>query len=165
MYQTFHVTKLKKKAKARSVVLPFTLKRILRQRKNSGNSNISPCKDIILKKSSKKKNQNPSKYYDPITNLKFQHKPKYHLQKSLYQNKPIITLGPKSLKLLYSIMNVNTISFLVGKANKQGGASHCGIAIYIEKYLRGEEELQKLKYLTIIFKKILQNEPNSFKIL
>ncbi len=57
-----------------------------------------------------KKNQNPSKYYDPITNLKFQHKPKYHLQKSLYQNKPIITLGPKSLKLLYSIMNVNTIS-------------------------------------------------------
>jgi len=55
MYQTFHVTKLKKKAKARSVVLPFRLKRILRQRKNSGNSNISPCKNIIFKKSSKKK--------------------------------------------------------------------------------------------------------------
>jgi hypothetical protein len=42
---------------------------------------------------------------------------------------------------------------LVGKANKQGGVSHCGLAIYIEKYLKGEEELWKLKYFTIIFKK------------
>jgi hypothetical protein len=32
------------------VALPFTLKRILRQKKNYGNSNISPCKNIILKK-------------------------------------------------------------------------------------------------------------------
>jgi len=47
--------KKKKKAKARSMVLPFTLKSILRQRKNYGNSNISPCKNTIFKKSSKKK--------------------------------------------------------------------------------------------------------------
>jgi hypothetical protein len=42
-----------------------------------GNSNISPCKNIIFKKSSKG-NQNPSRYYynSIITNLKFQHKPK-----------------------------------------------------------------------------------------
>jgi hypothetical protein len=32
----------------------FTLKLMLRQMKNYGNSNISPCKNIILKKSSKK---------------------------------------------------------------------------------------------------------------
>jgi hypothetical protein len=73
-----------------TVALRFTLKSILRQMKNYGNSNISPCKNIIFRKSSKT-NQNPSRYYNSITNLKFQHK-------------------PKSLKLLYSIMNLNTIS-------------------------------------------------------
>ncbi len=50
-------------------------------------------------------NQNPSRYYNSIkTNLKFQHKPKYH---------------PSSLKLLYSIMkSKHNILALVGKANK-----------------------------------------------
>jgi hypothetical protein len=72
------------------MALPFTLKDILRQKKSYENSNISSCKNIIFKKSSKK-NQNPSRYYIPITNLKFQHK-------------------PKSIKLLYSIMNPNTIT-------------------------------------------------------
>jgi hypothetical protein len=61
---------------------PVTLKHILRQKKNYGNSNISPCKNIIFKKSSKR-NQNPSTYYNSITNLKFQHKPKYQLSKIL----------------------------------------------------------------------------------
>jgi hypothetical protein len=47
------------------------------------NSNISPCNNIIFKKISKR-NQNPSRYYNSIiTNLKFQHKPKYHLSKIL----------------------------------------------------------------------------------
>jgi hypothetical protein len=46
-------------------------------------SNISPCKNIIFKKSFKR-NQNPSRYYNSIiTNLKLQHKPKYHLSKIL----------------------------------------------------------------------------------
>jgi hypothetical protein len=41
---------------------------------------ISPCKNIIIFKKSSKRNQNPSTYYyyNSITNLKFQHKPKYH---------------------------------------------------------------------------------------
>jgi hypothetical protein len=48
---------------------------------------------------------------DTITNLKFQQKPKYHLSKSSYnKNRPFISCGPKSIKLLYSIMNLNTIS-------------------------------------------------------
>jgi hypothetical protein len=38
-----------------TVALPFTLKSILRQKKNYGNPNISPCKNIMFKKSSKKK--------------------------------------------------------------------------------------------------------------
>jgi hypothetical protein len=36
------------------VALPFTLKRFLRQKTNYGNSNISPCKNIIFKKSSER---------------------------------------------------------------------------------------------------------------
>jgi hypothetical protein len=43
--------------------------------------NISTCKNIIFEKSSER-NQNPSRYYNSITNLKFQHKPKYHLSKN-----------------------------------------------------------------------------------
>jgi hypothetical protein len=38
-----------------NVALPFTLKSIIRQKKNYGNSSISPCKNIIFKKSSKPK--------------------------------------------------------------------------------------------------------------
>jgi hypothetical protein len=67
------------------MALPFTLKSILRQKKNKKNyriSNISTCKNIIFKKYSKR-NQNPSRYYNFITNLKFQHKPKYYLSKIL----------------------------------------------------------------------------------
>jgi hypothetical protein len=57
-----------------------------KRRKNDGNSNISACKNIIFKKSvAKKRNQHPLNYYynSIITNLKFQHKPKYHLSKIL----------------------------------------------------------------------------------
>jgi hypothetical protein len=64
------------------VALPFALESILlrQKKKNYGNSNIiSPCNNIIFKKSSKR-NQTPSRYYNSIiTDLKFQHKPKYHL--------------------------------------------------------------------------------------
>jgi hypothetical protein len=48
--------------------------------------------------------------------------------------------------------------------------SHFGLAIYIKKYLKAKEELWKLKYISpckniLIFKKILQKKPKSFKIL
>jgi hypothetical protein len=76
---------LKQQGVCHTVALPFTLKSILRQKKNYGTSNISPCKNIIFKKTkSSKRNQNPSRYYyNSIANLKFQHKPKYHLSKIL----------------------------------------------------------------------------------
>jgi len=61
--------------------LPFTLKIILKAKKKTyGNSNISPCKNIISERSFKR-NQNPSRYYNSMVNVKFQHKPKYHLSK------------------------------------------------------------------------------------
>jgi len=44
------------------MALPFTLRNTLREKKDYGNSNISPYKNIIFKKSSKKENQNPSRY-------------------------------------------------------------------------------------------------------
>jgi hypothetical protein len=45
-----------------TVALPFTLKSILRQNKNYGNSNISSCKNISFKKPSNR-NQNPLSQY------------------------------------------------------------------------------------------------------
>jgi len=57
--------------------LVIYIEKHVRQKKNYGNSYISPCKNIIFRNSSKK-NQNPSRYYNSGTNLKFQHKPKYH---------------------------------------------------------------------------------------
>jgi hypothetical protein len=36
----------------------------------------------LQKKKPFKRNQNPSRYHNPRTNLKFQHKPKYHLPKN-----------------------------------------------------------------------------------
>jgi hypothetical protein len=65
-----------------TVVLPFKFKSILRQKKNYENSNISSCQNVIFKKSSKR-NQNPSRYYNSVSNLKFQLKPKSHLLKIL----------------------------------------------------------------------------------
>jgi hypothetical protein len=49
-----------KKGVCHIVALPFTLKSILRQKKNYGKNSkyISPCKNIILKKNLLKKNQN-----------------------------------------------------------------------------------------------------------
>jgi hypothetical protein len=80
--QVEHNTHHVKQGVCHTVALPSTLKSILRQKKNYGNSNNSPCKNITFKKSSKR-NQNPSRYYNSITNLKFQHKHKYHLSKIL----------------------------------------------------------------------------------
>ncbi len=43
-----------------------------------------------LQKKSSKRNQDPSRYHNSITNLKFQHKPKYHLSKILIVKHPIL---------------------------------------------------------------------------
>jgi hypothetical protein len=44
------INKQNKQGVCHTVALPFTLKSILRQEKNYGNSNILPCKNIIFKK-------------------------------------------------------------------------------------------------------------------
>jgi len=77
------------------VALPFTLKKvcILRRKKNYGNSNISPSKNIIFKKNPLKETNNPSRsYYNSITNPKLptQAKISSFFTKSSYKNRPII---------------------------------------------------------------------------
>jgi hypothetical protein len=62
--------------------LAIYIKKYLMAKEELGNSNISPYKNVTFKLFSKRI-QNPSSYYNSITNLKFQHKPKYHLSKTL----------------------------------------------------------------------------------
>ncbi len=79
----------------------------------------------LLKNPLTKETKNSSRYYyynSIITNLKFQHKPKSSSfkKKSSYKNRLIIIIiiifiiitqqGPKIPKLLYAMMNLNTIS-------------------------------------------------------
>jgi hypothetical protein len=86
-----------------TMALPFTWKNILRKNKNYGNSNISPCK----KKCSKKNPLKETKFFQDIITLSlipsFNISQNIIFQKSSHKNKPT-TWGPKSIKLLYSIM-------------------------------------------------------------
>jgi hypothetical protein len=76
-----NVTKQKNKGVCPSATLPFTLKSIIRQTKNYGKTQIfHHAKNMILKKNPLKETKILENI---ITNLKFQHKPKYHLSKTL----------------------------------------------------------------------------------
>jgi hypothetical protein len=62
--------------------LAIYIKKYLKAKEELWKLKYSPCKNIIFKKSFKR-NENPSRLYNSITNLKFQHRPKYHLSKIL----------------------------------------------------------------------------------
>jgi hypothetical protein len=62
--------------------LSIYIKKYLKEKKELWKLKYFIMQKIIFKKSSKR-NQNPSRYYNSITNLKFQHKPKFHLSKIL----------------------------------------------------------------------------------
>ncbi len=67
-----------------TVALPFTLKSIFRQKEELWKFKYFTMQKYNLQKTSSQRNQNPSTYHNSIiTNLKFQHKPKYHLSKIL----------------------------------------------------------------------------------
>ncbi len=91
--------------------LAIALKSILRKKKNYGNSNISPCKNIIFKKSFKKETKTLQDIITQELISSFNTSQNIIFQKSSHKNRPI-TEGPKSPKLLYSITNLNTISLL-----------------------------------------------------
>jgi hypothetical protein len=84
------ISPVKTRGVSHTVALPSTLKSILRQKKNYENSNISPCQNIIFKKNPIKETKILQDIIT-LTNLKFQkfqHKPKYHLSKISYKNRP-----------------------------------------------------------------------------
>ncbi len=78
--------------------LAIYLKSILRQKKNDGNSNISPCKNIIFKTSS---GRNPKsikileRYNESISSLNTSQNISF--QKSSYKNRPILYIKSSSL--------------------------------------------------------------------
>jgi len=57
------------------------------------------------------------------------------------------------------------IPYLVHKQNKTRGMSHCGLAIYIKKYLKAKEELWKFKYFTMQKYNLQKNSVQKTKIL
>jgi hypothetical protein len=80
------------------------------------------AKIYSLKKPSKR-NQNHSQYHNSIiTNLKFQHKPKYHLFKNPHIKIDLLLLprgqNPLSYTILYNESKHNILIALVSKANK-----------------------------------------------
>jgi hypothetical protein len=94
---------------------------MLRQKKNYGNSNISPCKNIIFKKSPER-NQNSSRYYNSIIN---QSQVSRQAKISAFKN-PHIKIDlllprgqiPLSYYILYNESKHNILAFLVSKASK-----------------------------------------------
>jgi hypothetical protein len=67
-----------------TVALPFTFKKYLKAKEELWKFKYFTMQKYNLQKKSSKRNQNPSRYHNSIiTNLKFQHKPKYHLSKIL----------------------------------------------------------------------------------
>ncbi len=105
-----------------TLALPFTLKSILRSKEENTQTQIFHHAKIWSSKNPLKETKSLKILYNSITNLKFQHKPKYHLSKSLYQNRSIINylVGAKIhwASILYNEPKHNILALVVGKANK-----------------------------------------------
>jgi hypothetical protein len=65
---------------------------------------------IVIGKNSSKRNQNLSRHYNSIINLKFQHKPKYHLSKIHIKINLLLPRGQNPLSYYTCLVNPNTIS-------------------------------------------------------
>jgi hypothetical protein len=63
--------------------LPIYIKKYLKGKEELWKLKYFSVQKYNLQKNPLKRNQNPSRNYNSITNLKFQHKPKYHLSKIL----------------------------------------------------------------------------------
>jgi hypothetical protein len=71
------------------------IKKYLKAKEECGNSHISPYKNIIFKNSSQR-NQNPSRSYNSITNLKFPTQAKI-LSFAIFTDLLHMTVGPWQL--------------------------------------------------------------------
>ncbi len=73
-----------------TVALPFYIKKYLKAKEEWWKFKDFTMQKCNLQNKSSKRNQNPSRYHNSITNLKFQHKPKYRLSKNPHvKNRPI----------------------------------------------------------------------------
>ncbi len=115
------------------MALPITLKNILTQKKNYENSNISPCKNIIIKKIPLKE----TKILQDIITLE--------LMSSFKSSQNIIF--QKSFKLLGILYNESkhNILALVGKANKAPNKGRKKKKRNKEKRLKSKPERQNPK--------------------
>ncbi len=96
-----------------TATLPFTFKSILRQKKNYGNSNISPCKNIInLQKNPLKETKILQDHYNFMTNLKFQHKAKISFFKNPHIETDLLPRcqNPLSYYVLYNQSKHNILA-------------------------------------------------------
>jgi hypothetical protein len=97
------------------MALLFTFKSILRQKKNYENSNIFHHAKTKSSKNLLKETKNPSRYYNSITNLKFQHKPKYNPFRNLHIKINLLTKAQNPLSYYNSILDLNGITLpLIG---------------------------------------------------
>jgi hypothetical protein len=64
------------------VALPLTVKNV-KAKEGLWNLSTPALKNVILQKSSKR-NQNHSIYHNSRNNMKFEHKPKYHLSMKIF---------------------------------------------------------------------------------
>jgi hypothetical protein len=63
--------------------LAIYIQKYLKAKEESWKLKYFTMQKYNLQKKSSSRKQNPSKYYNSRTNLKFQHKPEYHLSKTL----------------------------------------------------------------------------------
>jgi len=78
------VKNINKQVVCHNVAFPFTFKKNLNAKEELWKFKYFTMQKYNLpKEKSSRRNQNPSRYHNSITNLKFQHKPKYHLSKIL----------------------------------------------------------------------------------
>jgi hypothetical protein len=72
-----------------TVALPIYIKKYFKAKEELWKFKYFSMQKYIIFKKSSPNNQNPSRYYNSITNVKFEHKPKYHLSKFSYKNRLI----------------------------------------------------------------------------
>jgi hypothetical protein len=95
------------------VALPFTLKNILQQKNNYGNSDISPCKKYKLQENPFKETKIPQDIITPLPISSFNRR-KILYFKNLHRKIDLLLFrGKNPLKLLYFITYLNTISLLL----------------------------------------------------
>ncbi len=102
--------------------LAIYIKRVSKGKRRVRKTQIFHHAKMQSSKNPQKRNQNHSRYYNFITNLKFQHRPKYHLSKTLIIKIDLLLLprGQNPLSCYYTLYNdtKHNILALLGKANK-----------------------------------------------